>query len=177
MQGKLGHFEVVKNEGQLLRLERRSDLPLIIVVLAIVLLILVWFLRPWQSSGGLVASVTISALVLGGVVAVAFVRPWKEVLIFDHLAGQMAREVRYLLRPSKVMHLPLDDIVEVHRAQRTVRVIDRKGETFEHAYWAALLRTTSGEEIEVDGANDREKIRALVTGLSQFLARPAPPGS
>ena len=177
MDGKLGHFRVVNNDVQLLRLERRSDQPPMIGTLTVVLLILVWFLKPWQSTSGLVISVAILALALPGVVAVLYLRPWKEVLVFDQLAGHMLREEQYLLRRSKVMRLPLDDIADVHRQQRTVRVMDKKGEMIEHTYWAALLRAASGEEIELDGANDPEKIRALVKSVSQFLAKPAPPTS
>ncbi len=175
MASKLGHFKVVNSQAHLLVLERRSELPLIALLLSLVLLIVLWFLKPWQSASGLVVSLAFLVLVGPGIVAALYLRPWKEVLIFDRHQGHMQREERHLLRPNRITRLPLDSVAEVHWARRKVRVMDRKGEMVEHAYWAALLRTVSDEEIELDGANDPEKTEELVKSLTQFLDRPALP--
>jgi hypothetical protein len=170
MAEKLGHFKVVEREAQMLRLERKSELPLMLAALGGILLIVVWFLRPWQFPSGLMVSLVMLVLSLPGIVTVLHLRPWKEMLIFDRPAGHLLRKEQYLLRRSKVMHLPLDTIAGVDPVRRTVHFMDRKGQTAEHVYWAALLRTTFGEEIELDGTNTPERVRELADTINEFIA-------
>ncbi len=175
MTEKVGHFKVVKREAQMLRLERRSELPLMLAALGLVLLIVIWFLRPWQFSSGLIVSLVLLVLSLPGIVSVLYVRPWKEVLILDRAAGHLRRKQQYLLRRSKVIHFPLDAIASVDPARRTARFMDKKGQMTEHVYWAALVRSTSGEEIELDGTNTPERMGELVEMINEFISgsRPA----
>jgi len=172
---KLGHFKMVKRGAQILWLERKSELPLMLAALGGVLLIVVWFLRPWQFASALIVSLAMLALSLPGIVTVLYLRPWKEMLIFDRVAGHLLRKEQHLLRGSKVIHLPLDAIVGVEPARRTIRVIDKKGQMVEHVYWAALLCSTSGEEIELDETNTPERMRELAEAVHQFIAKPSPP--
>jgi len=175
MTEKLGHFRVTKRESQVLKLERRSQLPLMLVALGGVLLIVVWFLRAWQSASGLVVSLVLVVLCLPGIISVLYLRPWKEVLILDRVAGKFVRKEQYLLRRNKIRDLPLNTIASAAPEQRTIRVMDKKGQMVDHLYWAALLRTTSGEETELDGANDPQGIRELTDAVNKFIARPSPP--
>jgi hypothetical protein len=175
MTEKLGHFRVVKRESQVLRLERRSQSPLLLVALGVVLLIVVWFLRAWQFASGLIVSLVLVILSLPGIITVLYLRPWKEVLIVDRVAGKFVRKEQYLLRRNKIMDLPLNTIASAAPEQRTIRVMDKKGQMVDHVYWAALLRSTSGEETELDGANDPEGIRELTEVINDFIARPSPP--
>jgi hypothetical protein len=174
MSKKLGHFRVVKRETQVLRLERRSELPLLLAVLGGVLFIVVWFLRAWQFASGLIVSIVLVILSLPGIITVLYLRPWKEVLILDRVAGKFVRKEQYLLRRNKIMDLPLDTIASAAPVQRTIRVTDKKGQMVDHVYWAALLRSTSGEETDLDGANDLERIRELTQVINDFIAKPSP---
>lgn len=170
MTEKLGHFRVVRLQNQLLRLEKRSEVPVVLAALVGVLLTVVWLLRPLQSPSGLVVSLFLVALPLPGIVAVLYTRPWKEVLIFDRAAANLVRKERYLIRRDKVTDLPLGTIEGVNPVQRTVRFVDKKGQLVEHVYWAALLRHTGGDDIELDGANSRERMRELIETINEFLA-------
>ena len=174
MSEKLGHFRVVERQTQVLRLERRSELPLLLVVLGGVLLILAWFLKPWQFASGLIVSLVLVILALPGIITVLYLRPWNEILILDRADGHLLRKEEYLLRRGKVIRFPLDTIDSVDPVQRTIRVMDKKGKMLDHVYWAALLRGKSGKEMELDGANDLERIRELTEEINNFIARPSP---
>jgi hypothetical protein len=170
MTEKLGHFRVVEEKAETLRLERRSPLPLLIAVIGGVVLILLWLLRPWQSPGGAVLSALIIVPPLCGLLVAFYLRPWKEVLIFNRAVGDFTREEQYLIRRNKIINLPLNTIESVSAVQRTVRFVDKKGERMEHAYWAALLRSSSGQEVELDGANAEDSMRGFAAAVNRFLA-------
>jgi hypothetical protein len=177
MAEKLGHFRVVEREAQLLRLERRGEWPSVIAVLAAIALAVMWFVKPWQSIGGLVIWFLVLALCLPGIMAVLCLRPWKEVLIIERPAGHLLRKEQYAFHRDKVLKLSTESVAELRAVQRILRVVDKKGEIVEHPYWAALLRSTSGEEIELDGANDQKRIRELVQAINQFLGGGGAPTS
>lgn len=170
MTQNLGHFRVVRRQTQVLRLEKKSEVPVGLAALAAVLLTVVWLLRPLQFPGGLIVSLFIVALPLPGIVAILYMRPWKEVLLFDRAAANLVRKERYLIRRDKVTDLPLDTIEGVNPVQRTVRFVDKKGQLVEHVYWAALLRHTGGDDIELDGSNSPERMHELTETINEFLA-------
>lgn len=170
MSEKLGHFRVLKSEAQILHLERRSDLPVMMTGLGTVLVVVVWFLKPWQFSSGLVVSVVLLALSAAGAMAMLYGRPWKEVVILDRADGDMTRRVKYLVRSDKSSRLPLDTIASVRPEQRTMRILDKRGQMVEHAYWAAVLRTASGEDMEIDAANSPKRMRQLAQAINGFIA-------
>jgi hypothetical protein len=174
MTEKLGHFRVVEGKAEILRLERRSPLPLLVAVIGGVVLILLWLLRPWQSPSGAVLSVLIIVPPVCGLLIAFYLRPWKEVLIFNRTVGDFTREEQYLIRRNTITNLPLHTIESVSAVQRTVRFVDKKGERMEHAYWTALLRSSSGQEVELDGANAQDSMRDFAAAVNRFLANSDP---
>jgi alpha-beta hydrolase superfamily lysophospholipase len=170
MSEKLGHFRVVEGKAEILRLERRSPLPLLVAVIGGVVLILLWLLRPWHSPSGAVLSALIIVPPVCGLLVAFYLRPWKEVLIFNRAVGDFTREEQYLIRRNSITNLPLDTIESVSAVHRTVRFVDKKGERVEHAYWAALLRSSSGQEVELDGANAQDSVRDFAAAVNRFLA-------
>jgi hypothetical protein len=174
MTEKLGHFRVVERQADMLRLERRSPLPLVVAVIGGVTLMLLWLLRPWQSPSGAVVSAFIIAPSVAGLLVAFYLRPWKETLIFNRAVGDFTRIERYLIRRNKITDLPLNSIERVSPVQRTVRFVDKKGERVGHVYWAALLRSSSGQEVELDGANSRESMRDFAGAVNRFLADSSP---
>jgi hypothetical protein len=105
MAEKLGHFRVIEREARMLRLERKSELPLMLATLGGVLLIVMWLLRPWQFPSGLIVSSVMLILSLPALIVVLYLGAWKEVLVIDRAAGHLLRKGQYLLRRSKVIHL------------------------------------------------------------------------
>lgn len=91
-------------------------------------------------------------------------------LVLDRAGGHLTREERYLLRSTMVNRLPLDTIAGVSPQQRMARLWDKRGHMVEHAYWAVLLRSTTGEEIELDGAGSSEQMRKLAEMINAFIA-------
>lgn len=170
MPEKFGHFKVTKKGAQILVLERQSELPVVLGTIGGVFIVLAWFLRAWHSSSRLIVWLGMFGLALPGILAVLYLRPWKEVLILDRGAGQLSRNRRYLLRRTKVTHVPLDPMATVNPVQRTLRVTDKKGQLVDHVYWAALLRSASGEEIELDGANAAPRMHEFAEMVNDFLA-------
>ena len=165
-----GHYRVAKRDPQILRLERRSELPLLVAALGCILLVVVWFFRPWQSTGGLIVSLAMLALLLPGLATLLCRQPWKEVLVVDKAGGHFTREERYLLRRTKVLRLPLETIVAISPEQRVARFWDKRGQMVEHAHWATVLRSSTGQEIELDAANSSGQMRELAEMINGFMA-------
>ncbi|NIN96531.1 MAG: hypothetical protein GTO49_16490 [Anaerolineae bacterium] len=170
MTEKLGHFRVAEGKAETLRLERRSPLYLLIAVIGGVVLILLWLLRPWQSPSGAVLSALIIVPPVCGLLVAFYLRPWKEVLIFNRAVGDFTKEEQYLIRRNKIINLPLNTIESVSAVHRTVRFVDKRGERVEHAYWAALLRSSDGQEVELDGADAQDSMRHFAAAVNRFLA-------
>jgi hypothetical protein len=170
MAEKVGHFRVTQRQDEILRLERRSPFPLVVAVMGSVFLVLLWLLRPWQSPSGVIVTAFIIVPLIAGLSIVLYHRPWKEVLVFNRALGNFTKEEQYLIRRNKITSLPLDSIESVGPVQRTARFVDKKGERVEHVYWAALLRSTDGREVELDGANSQERMREFARAVNSFLA-------
>lgn len=177
MAERLGHFRVNKRKDEILQLERRGPFPLVVAVMGGVAIVLLWLLRPWQSPSGAILAAFILLPLFAGLAIAFYRRPWKEVLIFNRATGNFTKEELYVIRRNNITILPLNLIESVSSVQRTARFIDKKGERVEHVYWATLLRSTDGREVELDGANCQESMRDLAGAVNSFLAdfsSPAP---